>query len=212
MSTPDVHSRSLATSTALMEYYVPRAILPGEVITLLNQAGINFVLVGAHGLGGWTKKPRATEDVDIVVTAKHQKKAVRILLKAFPHLEAIDFEAVTRLRNRETHEIAIDVMKANQPLYRVALKHTRLASAGDQTYKIPSLEMALAMKFGSMISVNRADLDKRQDAVDFGRMVLANPEVDMDKLAEFGDLVYPGGGTELVEQVRQVRAGEMLNL
>ena len=26
-----------------------------------------FELVGAHGLGGWTQKPRATEDVDVVV-------------------------------------------------------------------------------------------------------------------------------------------------
>lgn len=212
MAVQDIHSRSLATSTALMEYYVKKAIVPATVISLLNEAGINFMLVGAHGLGGWTKKPRATEDVDVLVATRHLKKAVRILLEAFPHLEADDFEVVTRLRDRETREVAIDVMKPNQPLYRVALKHTQAVSAEGQTYKIPTLEMALAMKFASMISLNRQDPDKYQDAADFGRMVYANPEINLERLAELGDLVYPEGGKELLEKVRQIRAGEKMNL
>ena len=208
----DIHCRSLATSTALMEYYVERAIPPGQVISILNQAGIQFMLVGAHGLGGWTQKPRATEDVDVLVAARHQKKAVRILVEAFPHLEAVDFEVVTRLRDRNTRAVAIDVMKPNQPLFRVGLKNTQVVSAGDQTYKIPTLEFALAMKFASMISLNRQDPDKYQDAADFSRMILANPEIDSDNLAELGDLVYPEGGKVLLEKVRQVRAGEKMNL
>jgi hypothetical protein len=212
MAVPDVHSRSLATSTALMEYYVPKAILPAEVIAILNKAGINFMLVGAHGLGGWTKKPRATQDVDIVVTARHLKKAVRILLEAFPHLEAADFEVVTRLRDRETREVAIDVRKPNQPLYRAALKHTHKVRPGGQSYQVPSLEMALAMKFAPMVSPIREDAKKYMDAHDFILIVKANPDIDLEKLAELGDLVYPEGGKELLEKVRQVRAGEKLNL
>jgi hypothetical protein len=212
MAVQDIHSRSLATSTALMEYYVPKAISPAAIIGLLNDAGINFMLVGAHGLGGWTKKPRATQDVDILVAAKQHKKAVRILLEAFPHLEAADFEVVTRLRDRETREVVIDVMKPNQPLYRVALKHSRLVRTEEQTHKIPSLEMALAMKFGSMISLNRQDVDKLQDVVDFARIVQANPQIDLKVLGQLGDLTYPEGGKELLEKVRQVRAGEKLNL
>jgi hypothetical protein len=212
MAAFNVHSRSLATSTALMEYYVESAIPPSQVIAILNQEGIQFMLVGAHGLGGWTQKPRATEDVDVLVAARHQKKAVRVLLVAFPHLEAVDFEVVTRLRDRKTRAVAIDVLKPNQPLFRVGLKHTQVVSAGDQAYKIPTLEFALAMKFASMISLNRQDPDKYQDAADFARMVLANAEINADKLAELGDLVYPEGGKELLEKVRQVRAGEKLNL
>jgi hypothetical protein len=212
MAVQDVHSRSLATSTALMEYYVPKAILPAEVIAILNKAGINFVLVGAHGLGGWTKEPRATQDVDIVVTARHLKKAVRILLEAFPRLEAVDVEVVTRLRDRETRDVAIDVMKPNQPLYRAALKYTESVRSGGERYKVPSLEMALAMKFAPMVSPIREDAKKYLDAHDFIRMVRSNPDIDLEKLAELGDLVYPEGGKELLEKVRQVRAGEKLNL
>ena len=212
MIVQDVHAHSLAKATLLSSFQVVRAIPPAEVIAVLQRAGISFVLVGAYGLSGWIRKPRATEDVDVVVAAKHHKKAIKALLSAFAHLEADDQAVVTRLRDRETGEVAIDVMKPNQQLYREVFKHTQSISSEGQTFRIPSLEMALAMKFAPMISLYRADIDKYQDAHDFGRMVISNPDVDFEKLAELGDLVYPGGGKEIVEKVGQVRAGEKLKL
>src|SRR5260370_402363 len=124
MSILDVHGESLATSTALTVYYMPEAITPIQVIRLLKTAGIRFMLVGAHGIGGWTGAPRATQDIDVIVAARGVGKAVRELLAAFPHLEADDHEVVTRLRDRETKKVAIDVMKSNQDLMQAALKNT----------------------------------------------------------------------------------------
>jgi hypothetical protein len=212
MRLQDVHVSSLETSTTLSSYYMPHAIVPLDVIRVLNAVGVNFMLVGAHGIGGWMNKPRATQDVDIVVATRHHKKAIKALLEAFKQLEAEDHEVVTRLRDRETREVAIDVMKQNQQLYRVALKHTQTVTSSGETYKIPSLEMALAMKFAPMISLHRADIDKYQVAHDFGRMIISNPDIHLENLRELGDLVYPGGGTEILEKVRQVRAGEKLTL
>jgi len=211
MAVLDVHSRSLAKSTALSEYYDPTMILPLDVISVLNRARISFVLVGLHGVSGWMKEPRATQDVDIIVSAKHHKKALRELIVAFPNLEADEQEVVTRLRDRATHEVAIDVMKPNE-LYRAAFKHTETITAGKQKYRIPCLEMALAMKFAPMISLNRREEDKLQDAHDFILMVKANRDIDLKKLSELGDLVYSTGGIELLELVRKVRAGEKLLL
>jgi hypothetical protein len=212
MKRRDVHVECLATSTALSQYYVANLITPLEVISVLNGAGVCFVLVGTHGIGGWMQKPRTTTDVDILVAARGHKKAVRALLSAFPQLGADDDEAVTRLRHRETKAVLIDVVKPNQPLFREALAHTHPVTSAGVSYRIPSLEMALAMKFAPMISLTRADVDKYQDAHDFMRMVLSNPDIDLDKLRELGDLVDNGGGQEIVEKVRQVRAGEKLVL
>jgi hypothetical protein len=50
------------------------------------------------------------------------------------------------------------------------------------------------------------------DSHDFIVMVRANPDLDLDKLKVLGDLVYPGGGEEILELVRRVRAGETLIL
>ena len=208
----DIHARSLATSSALSEYYVPNLITPLDVIRVLNAAKVRFMLLGAHGIGGWMGKPRATEDVDVLVAARGHKKAVAALLKAFPHLQADDHEVVTRFREPETGIVVIDAMKPNQPLYRDALKHGHRVESGGQRYLIPSLELALATKFVAMISLTRADRDKFQDVRDFMYIVDSNADIDLTKLHALGQLVYNGGGDELVEKVRQVRAGEKMVL
>ncbi len=41
---------------------------PAQVAKLLNDAGIDFVIIGAHALGVHTKEPRAIADVDVVVS------------------------------------------------------------------------------------------------------------------------------------------------
>ncbi len=208
----DIHAQSLAASSALSEYYVPNLITPLEVIRVLNAAKVRFMLLGAHSLGGWTGEPRATKDVDVLVAARSHKKALTALLAAFPHLQAEDNQVVTRLRDPETRDVLLDVMKPNRPLYHDALKHTHLVESGDLKYLVPSLEMALAMKFSAMISLTRSDDKKLYDAGDFIRIVKANPNIDLDKLHALGQLVYNGGGDEIVENVRKVRDGEKLTL
>ena len=39
------------------------------VLRTLIQKRIPFVLTGAHGIGGWTGRPRSTQGVDILVKA-----------------------------------------------------------------------------------------------------------------------------------------------
>ncbi len=208
----DIHAQSLATSSALSEYYVPNLITPLEVIRVLDAAKVPFMLVGTHALGGWTGKPRTTTDVDILVGQRFHKRAVRILLNQFPQLRIGDHEDETPLRDAETGQILIDVTKTNQPLYRAALSHTQPVKWKHQTYRIPSLELALAMKFAAMISTTRYYADRYGDAGDFIGMAQSNSSIDSRKLHTLGQLVYNGGGDEIVEKVRQVRAGEMLTL
>ena len=212
MQVRDVHSFSLREATEITRWFVPNLITPHAVIRVLNAANVRFVLLGAYAIGGWTREPRATKDVDVLVAARGQRKAVRALLEAFPHLQAEDHEVVTRLRDPETGVVVIDVMKPNQPLYRDALKHTHAVESEGQMYSIPSLEMTLAMKFSAMISLTRADDKKYYDAGDFIRVVKANPNIDLETLHALGQLVYNGGGAEVVEMIRKVRAGEKLRL
>jgi len=187
-------------------------IRPLDVIRVLNAVKVKFMLLGAYGVSGWMGEPRSTKDVDVLVSSRGHKKAVQALLAAFPQLEAEDHEVVTRLKDRGTRVVRIDVMKPNQQLFRQAQQHTHHVESEGEGYTIPSLEMALAMKFAAMISLHRADENNLTDARDFIVIVKANREIDLEKLDELGDLVYPGGGKEIVEKVRQVRAGEKLIL
>jgi hypothetical protein len=188
------------------------AVSPIDVIKVLNGNKISFVLVGLHGLGGWIDDPRGTQDVDVVVALRQVQKATRALKNAFPKLDVEDHDVVVRFRDPETRKVVIGVMKPVQTLYRETFKNVHEVNLKGQKYRIPSLEMALAMKFGAMLSPNRADEDKFQDAHDFILVVKTNPNVNTQKLTELGELVYGGGGARLAEMVRQVRAGEKLVL
>jgi hypothetical protein len=208
----DIHAQSLETSTALSAYYIANFIPPLKVFRVLNAAKVHFMLVGTHALGGWMREPRATTDIDILIGQRFHKRAVRVLLTAFPQLRLEDSEDETHLRDAETGRILIDVMKTNQSLYRAAFRHSHPVKWKRQTYLIPSLELALVMKFTAMISVTRDYADRHSDAGDFIGMAQSNSIIDSRKLHILGQLVYNGGGDELMEKVRQVRAGEKLVL
>lgn len=212
MAVQQVHARSLKVSTFLSRLYVRKMITPTQVIRVLNQHEISFVLVGLHGLSGWMREPRSTQAVDVIVSARHLKKAVKVLLEEFTQLEAVDLEVVTRLKHKETGDVLIDVMKPNQQPIREVFKNTHLVQQKGQSYRIPSLEMGLVLKYAPMISLSRPDEDKYQDAHDFIRMVKNNAEINSEKLQELGDKIYQGGGKEVLEMVRRVRAGEKLIL
>jgi hypothetical protein len=213
MAVQEVIDRDLEKSSFLSSMMMPDVITPQEVVKLLNSAKIRFVLVGAYGLARWLKEARATEDVDVVVLARHVKKAVSLLLTKYPQLEAVDLPVVTRLRERETHNVVVDVMKPMQQPYRDALKHTKTASIGSHSCRIPSLEMALVMKFAAMTSLYRATKDRYQDAHDFILIVENNSnDIDRLQLAELAQLIYPEAGKDINKLVDRALAGETIIL
>jgi hypothetical protein len=205
-------ANGLAVSTAISGYYVKNFIPPHEVARLLNKNKIPFVLAGAHSISVWLEEPRSTQDVDIIVARRYHKKTVRLLAEHYPNLSVEDQEVVTRMRDRGSEKVLIDVMKTVEPHVKAALKNVISIEVENTPIKVPTLEMALTLKFALMISLIREEGKKRHDAGDFILMVKFNKAIDLHKLSELGDLVYPGGGKEIVEKVQQVRAGERLRL
>ena len=85
-------------------------------------------------------------------------------------------------------------------------------------YRIPSLEAALANKYGAMLTPTRNAQKRAQDAVDFAWIVKHSLDegqqpIDLQKLASLGEKVWPGGGgQEILHLVEQVKAGKPINL
>jgi hypothetical protein len=185
-------------------------VTPEGVIAALHRAGVRCVLMGTHGLGGWRSEPRATQDVDVLVTKKDISKAVRALARAYPDLEVKDTPVVTRFVDPATGKQVIDVMKPAQPVYQMVFRHT--LSVGD-THRIPDLEMALASKFAAMVSPNREPAKKLIDAGDFVDVVTHNRSaIDLPKLQRLADKAYPQGGAEIVRMVEDIDAGRTIQL
>ena len=184
-----------------------RPIGPAEVARVLREAGVQYVIVGAHAANGYTGRPRTTVDVDVIV--KHPKKAARAVAAAFPDLQMQDTPVVTRFKDA-LHE-AIDLMKpVGSKLWGRLLNETRDVRLGGELVRIPVLEGVLAAKFCSMVSPLRRLADKQQDGVDFLRIVEVNETIDSRLAAELGELVYAGGGKEILKLIADARAGRRL--
>src|SRR5687767_15708847 len=151
-----------------------RPIGPDDVARVLRTAGVEYVIVGAHAANGYTGRPRATVDVDVVV--EDPKRAADAIAAAFPNLTMQDTPVVTRFKDQD-HE-AIDLMKpVGSALWARLLGEARDVLIGSESVRIPSLEGVLAAKFAAMVSRYRRLADKQQDGVDLLRIIEANERV-----------------------------------
>ena len=78
-------------------------------------------------------------------------------------------------------------------------------------YRIPMLEMALALRFASMTRLPW-NADKYFHAAHFVRMAKVNPEIDWTMLRSIGDLIGPSEGRKLMKKVRDLHAGKPFQL
>jgi hypothetical protein len=186
------------------------------VLRALRAKKIPFVLTGAHGIGAWTGVPRATYDVDILVKAgRNYLRAVNAVKALYPELEVRQFAGVTAFFRQGEHRSVLDVTYPMRSDIEDTLATAIWVSKGPNRYRIPSLEAALANKYGAMLTVTR-NADKRaQDAIDFYRIVKHSTEegqqpIDLLKLEALGEKVWPGGGgDEILGLVQQARAGKV---
>jgi hypothetical protein len=186
-----------------------RPIGPAEVARVLREAGVKYVIVGAHAVNGYNGRPRTTVDVDVIVL--HPKKAARAMAAAFPKLTMQDTPVVIRFRDELSE--AVDLLKpGGSPLWRRLLKDARQILVGGAPLLVPPMEGVLAAKFSSMCSPLRRVLDRQQDAVDFGRIVEANQQINLEYLNDLGNLVCADGGKDLLKLVADARAGRRLNI
>jgi hypothetical protein len=172
-------------------------VLPQDVIEVLNEAKVSFVLMGTYAVSGWRSEPRATQDVDVLVEKKDHRKAVAAVRRAFPKLRIRHRSTVTRFFDPDTGNSFIDLMKPTEAVFQAVFGNT--VPAG-RTHRIPDLEMSLVTKFAAMISPHRSRKRKYLDSADFLDIVEANRElIDTSKLKNLANLVCRGGGAKIIK-------------
>src|SRR5438132_12834284 len=134
---------------------MPSPVDLNEILRALIQKKVPFVLTGAHAIGGWTGRPRATQDVDILVKGgRNHIRAVNAIKALYPQLETRDFAGVTAFFIPGEKESVIDVTYPHRADIEETLAHpvwTENKALGLR-YRITALEAALANKYGAMIN------------------------------------------------------------
>jgi predicted nucleotidyltransferase len=200
--------RALAEGVALSKMY-GMTLSPADVARVLAGARVRYVVVGAHAINLYTGKPRATQDVDVVVAAP--VKARRAVHDAYPKLAVEDHAIVIRFKD-EGKEV-LDLIKSRSgKLFARVLRDTITVEMDGVPVAVLTFEAALAMKFSSMTSPARHMDDRLQDAVDFSRAAKFRTRMDRPLLRELGELVYPGGGEAVLKLVADARAGRRLDI
>lgn len=191
------------------------------VLRALADKKIPFVLTGAHGIGGWTGRPRATKDVDILVKGgRNHERAVKVIKALYPQLEVRNFAGVTAFFLPGEKESVIHITYPHRADIEETLANAVWTENREQglRYRVPALEAALANKYGAMITPTRALAKRQQDAVDFTWMVTHSEDegqqpIDLEKLEALGEKVWSGGGGQkILRLVKQVKAGRPINI
>ncbi len=181
-------------------------IRPQDVIDVLTAAGVKkWVLMGLHGYVGYLPQPRATQDVDLLISHADRPRAVRALRDAWPSLVVEELEAVVRFKDpadcdaNGSPKPVVDLMLPWSSVNQAILASNDYVVVDRQTrHRIPTVEAALAAKYAALLSDFRDWNRKQQDAVDFRSIARSNYEhVRRDILRRLGDLVWEGGGEEL---------------
>ena len=209
---PVGHASGLATSISIVRNYRKdhrrrsQNVEPQQVIDVLNGAGIRrWVLMGLYGYVGYLSQPRATQDVDILVAAEELERVIAAIESRWPQLQMERLPIVVRFR--DPGEIAItgemkqviDIMLPSNECYLAILaQYHRIDELTG--HRIPIIEAACASKYAALVSPYREWEKKSYDAGDLRSMMLPNKDIiDKAILERLGDLVYSGGGAELLE-------------
>jgi hypothetical protein len=189
-----------------------------QIILTLQAKKIPFVLTGAHGISTWTGRPRSTHDVDILVKAgRNHARAVKALEALYPQLEVRNFTGLAAFFVPGETESVIDVTYPHRADQEVTLQTGFWIEERGLRYRIPTLEAALANKYGAMLTPSRDPIKRAQDGVDFAFMVKHSLDegrepIDLEELATLGEKVWPGGGAmEIVRFIEQAKAGKVPN-
>lgn len=210
--TPVGHAEGIATASSITtyyrQYYRPQSmnITPHQVIELLQAHNIQrWVLMGLYGYVGYLAQPRATQDVDVLIADEEMEQFITAIEERWPALIVERTPVVIRFL--DPGEVAIDgklkqvidLMRPSDLLYQKIL-NVEHRSDPSSRYRIPTLAAAVAAKYSAIVSPYRQWERKQQDAVDLRNIILPNLEkINRQRLQQLGDLVYPGGGDELLE-------------
>ncbi len=208
---------SLKRSFELSSQQVGDAIDPLEIAAVFEKEKLAYVLIGGHLMGFYTGIARATVDVDFIVGGKDFLRATKLIKRHYAQLAENDKVQHITYDSKASKTIdkeRIDLVKDTFPLFKAIVNCFSITlTASGESIKVPTIEAAIALKFAACISPYRSGDDKPVDQSDLMKLIKASATKPNAKtLKELGDLIYPGGGKELIAVVDDVSEGRKTSL
>ena len=149
----------------------------------LNKYDIPFVVIGARAINAYIKRPRNTQDIDILTN--DAEKLTQAILKDNPNFTCKSNEAEYRIYNG--NQEIIDILVPYHEIFKKAMDDTRIVD----NLSIPSIEALIALKFAAIMGKHRPIERKLQDRVDIGMMYFHNKaDINFNKVYDYISVLY----------------------
>lgn len=175
-----------------------------RLVSVFDQSGARWALVGAHAVGMITE-PRATADLDFVIEEARLKTVLEALRDELGELDDEDIGPAVRLK-----ALNVDLIRsATHPLFGEALRRTRIL----EQWSVPVTEALIALKFLAAISPWRAPEKRLHDLGDLVALYrAARDELDPALLRRLAGMAYPGAEREFEALLERIDRGEPLRI
>lgn len=206
---------NLQKSFELSSQQAEDVVNPLDVAAIFEDQKFSYVLIGGHMLSFYTGIARATVDVDFIIGNADFARASKAINKTYQQFKETDrvYHVTYDTKKNVIDPERIDLIKDVFPLFREVIKQYSVTlREGKSTVKIPTIEAAIALKFAASISPNRGDENKPIDNADLLRLIKSTAKFDEKALLALGELVYTGGGKELVSVVNDMKSGKSVSL
>lgn len=178
------------------------------VSEILTQSGIRSVMIGGLVVGCHSGRPRATQDIDVIVDVLEIPKTVINKLgslvgskKLEKHPSFISFMKKTALGDREV----LDIITSKAGSYGLVFDNcVKLNIFGNDVY-IPSAEMMVVLKYTAAVNPIRQKAKQAQDWADIYAILDANSKISVYTVSFLADIVVPGWGEDLVNKIKSHR-------
>jgi len=206
-TTPIVR-RGTSYQQTLEALFVDGAAMAGAdavgVTRILHAAGIGAVVIGGLVVGCHTGRPRATQDLDLVIDAATLSRAVAKQLSTAvgaqtmeTHPSFISFLKKTSLGDREV----LDVITSKAGSYGLVFANAISLQIAGLTIQIPTAEMMVVLKYTAATNPIRQPAKQAQDWADILAILDANPKLSVATIVYLADDVVPGWGEDLKRRI-----------
>lgn len=180
-----------------------------EVLAALEAGGITAVVIGGVAVGCHSGRPRATIDLDLIVSTVPKPRTLTKIGKIVnavrleKHPSFLTFMAKSVVGDREV----VDLITAKAGSYGLTFDHTIELAIDGIRVLIPTAEMLVVLKYTAAVNPIRSKSKQAQDWADIYAILDANSKISLPTMVHLADLVVPGYGEDLGNHIRRHRRG-----
>jgi hypothetical protein len=177
-----------------------------DVIEILNSEGIDNVVIGGIVVGCHSGRPRATQDLDIIVKSLPEDKVLKKIGKIVKskrleiHPSFISFIIKSVVGDREI----VDLITSRAGSYGQVFDNYIILKINSISIKIPTIEMLVVLKYTAAVNPIRSFPKQSQDWADIYSIIDANRSINVESMIRMANDVVPGYGDDLFAKVKNL--------